>query len=144
MFELNRLASTGWHQLKIIDRHFCYHNDFQTLSISNNQLKCCSRDDGLIKVYTLSGELLLSIGASIHGYGDAGYLAHPYISDDDDEGSVLIADTGNDKLKVMSEQGEFSVLQLQPPVSRPRSAVLFNNQLYVTSHNEKLIAKYSC
>ena len=80
------------------------------------------------------------------GCGDADHLACPYISDDDDDGSVLIAEEGNDRLQVMSEQGEFSVLQLQPPVLDPRSAVLYNNNLYVTStsYGKAKIYKYSC
>ena len=78
------------------------------------------------------------------GRSDVGQLDCPFISGDDDDGSVLIADWGNNRLQVMSEQGEFSVLQLQPPVSRPRSAVLFNNNLYVTSYDKKAIYKYSC
>ena len=112
------------------------------MSISNNQLKCCSAEDDTIKVYSLSGELLQTYGT--HGRGDAGQLNLPYISDDDDDGSVLIADQFNDRLQVMSEQGEFSVLQLQPPVSCPRSAVQLNNQLYVTSEQNNVIYKYSC
>ena len=83
-------------------------------------------------VYSLSGELLQTYGA--RGSRDAGQFDHPYICADDDDGSVLIADWNNDRLQVMSEQGEFSVLQLQPPVSRPLGAVLFNNQLYVVSN----------
>ena len=65
-------------------------------------------------------------------------------SDDDDDCSVLIVDWGNDRLQVMSEQGEFTVLQLQPPVSRPRSAVLFKNNLIVASIDKFQIHKYSC
>ena len=107
------------------------------LSISKNQLKFCSTED-TIKVYSLSGELLQTY--VIRGCDDADQLYHPVISDTDDDGSVLIT-------PVMSEQGEFSVLQLQPPVSRPSCAVLFNNQLYVTSlpwSGKNSIYKYSC
>ena len=73
---------------------------------------------------------------------NAGGLSYPYISDDDDDDSVLIADQLNQRLQVMSEQGEFSVLQLKPPVSQPRSAVLFNNHLYVARPGE--LCRYSC
>ena len=95
-----------------------------------------------MKVYSLSGELLQTYGA--RGGGDAAKLNGPFIGDDDDDGSVLIADYGNDRLQVMSEQGEFSVLQLQPPISQPCSAMLFNKQLYVISEDDNLIYKYSC
>ena len=139
-----------WLQIRSIDLDFDDKGYTLTLSISNNQLTCCSAGDGSIKVYSLSGELLQTYGT--RGRGDAGQLDCPFISDDDDDGSVLIADRDIDRLQVMSEQGEFNVLQLQPPVSRPsvsqpRSAVLFNNQLFVTSRElfrPSNIYQYSC
>ena len=100
-----------------------------TLGISNNQLKCCLIGESVIKFYSLSGELLQTYGT--YGSDDAGQLDCPYVNGE--YGSVLIADCGNSRLEVMSEQGEFNVLQLKPPVSRPRSAVMSNRQLYVTS-----------
>ena len=139
VFQHNNRTSPRWRQLRSIDHDFETKGYTLTPSISNNQLKCCSAGDSVIKVYSLSGELLQTYGTS--GVGDAGQ----FICNDDDDGSVLITD--NDKLQVMSEQGEFSVLQLQPPVSRPRSAVLFNNQLYVTASpvlGEGSVYKYSC
>ena len=127
-----------------MDHDFNANKGTLTLSISNNQLKCCSIGDDSIKVYSLSGELLQTYGTL--GRGAAGQLYCPYISDDDDDGSVLIADRNNNRLQVMSEQGEVSVLQLQPPVSQPRSAVLFESHMFVTSWNKKTIYryKYSC
>ena len=116
-------------------------NGTVTLSVKNNQIKCCSSFDTKIVIYSLSGKLLQTYGT--HGRDDAGHFCFPYICADDDDGSVLIADRNNCRLQVMSEQGEFSVLQLQPPVSVPSSAVLFNNQLYVTSDWDKSLIKYS-
>ena len=82
------------------------------------------------------------------GYGDAGNFGCAYISDDDDDGSVLIVDQCNDNLQVMSEQGKFNLLQLEPPVSARRRALLFNNQLYMTIAKfygaQGSIRKYSC
>ena len=111
-----------------------------TLSVRNEQIKCCSASDSQIAVYSLSGELLQTHGE--RGRGNAGRLKYPYICTDDDDGSVLIADCQNNRLQVMSEQGEFSVLQLQPPVSQPRIAILFNNQLYMTSFWGQTLLKY--
>ena len=142
MFQHNGTSSKGWRQLRSFDHDFAEEGYILTLSISNNQLKCCSALCGIIKVYSLSGELLQTHGT--RGSGAAGRLNDPFISDDD--GSVLMPDLSNDRLQVMSEQGQFSVLQLQPSVSGPRSAVLFNNQLYVTSvsHGNIKISKYAC
>ena len=131
VFQHNETVPPEWLYLRSIYHKFSNRGPVITLSISNNQLKCCSAEDGVIKIYSLSGELLQTYGTP--GRSDVGQLDCPFISDDDDDGSVLIADCGNNRLQVMSEQGEFSALQLQPPVSRPRRAVLFNTQLYVVS-----------
>ena len=143
VFQRNDIMSPRWIKIRSIDHDFDLKGFTLTLSISNNQLKCCSAGDGVIKVYSLSGELLQTFGTP--GRGDAGHLRVdcPYIRDDDDDGSVLIAGYGNDRLQVMSEQGEFSVLQLQLPVSYPRSAVLFKNNLFVTSSKTGKIYKCS-
>ena len=142
MLQYNESSSPRWAKIRCIDHDFENKGATLTLSISNNQLKCCSFGDDIIKVYSLSGELLQSYGT--RGRGDAGQLNGPFICGDDDDGSVLITDQGNSRLQVMSEQGEFSVLQLQPPVSQPRDAMLFNDKLYVTSMDDKAIYKYSC
>ena len=141
MFQHDDASSPRWIKIRSIDHDFEEEGFTLTLIISNIQLKCCSHGDDTIKVYSLSGELLQTYDA--HGNGDAGQLDGPYISDDDDDGSVLIADCGNNRLQVMSEQGEFSVLRLKPPVREPRSAVLWNNQLYVLSLRWKKVYKYT-
>ena len=146
MFRYNKTLLPRWLNVTSIDHDFETKHSALTLSISNNQLKCCSAKDGTIEVHLPGGKLLQTYGA--RGSGDAGQLLAPYITDDgdDNDGSVLIADCGNDRLQVMSEQGEFSVLQLQPTVSRPCRAALFNNQLYIisTSLGDYSIYKYSC
>ena len=143
VFQYNATSSPRWTHIRSIDHDFEKKGATLTLSISNNQLKCCSYAIGSIKVYSLSGDLLLT-----HTASNTDQFYRPIISDDDDDGSVLIADCYNDRLQVMSEQGEFSVLQLQPPVSKPRSAVLFNNHLYVMTsplHTDQgFICKYAC
>ena len=115
-------------------------NGMVTLSVKNNQIKCCSFREDNIAVRSLTGQLLATYGTN---GGRAGQLIGPRMFDDDDDGSVLISDLLNDRLQVMSELGEFSVLQLQPQVSQPRSAILFDNQLYVISDKEKTVYKYS-
>ena len=138
VFQYTDTSSQRWIKIRSIDRDFTDKHVSLTLSISKYQLKSCSANTGIIKVYLLSGKLLQTYGK----------LGCPFISDNDDDGSMLIADWSNDILQVMSEQGEFSALQLQPPVSGPHGAVLFNNQLYVTSSpnltDQGCISKYSC
>ena len=119
----------------------CGLGDWIALSVKNSKIKCCSNDDHKIAVYSLTAEFLLAYGT--RGRGDAGQLYNPYILDDDDDGSVLIADRNNHRLQVMSEQWKFNVIQLQPPVSRPDGAVLINNKLYVTSDDNKKTYRYA-
>ena len=111
------------------------------LRVINNDVICSSGTNSEIHAYSLNGELLQAHGTP--GSGEAGRFSKPYICDVDTAGSVLIADRDNNRLQVMSEQGEFRVLELQPEVSKPVSAVLFNGHLYVTSGDKKTIRKYS-
>ena len=121
-------------------RSFKVMTGWAMLSVQNDQVKCCSFDEHKIAVYSLTGQLLRTYGG--RGSGDAGKFNCPYIYSHD--GIVLIADRLNGRLQVMSEQGEFSVLQLQPPVTSPLRAVLFKNHVFVASWDKKAIYKYSC
>ena len=84
-------------------------------------------------MYSLTGEFIRAHGTP--GSGEAGQFNEPLICDVDRDGNVLIADRGNNRLQMMSEQGEFSVLEVQPEASRPSSAVMLDGYLYVTSVN---------
>ena len=130
--------SGGWTKV----RSFNVNKGILSLSVQNNQLKCVSLWEVEIAVYSLTGRLLRIHGS--RGLRDAGQFTSPSIRCDDDDGSVLIADCVNGRLQVMTKQGKFSVLQLKPPVSRPGGAVLFNNNLYVSSEDKKTVYKYSC
>ena len=112
------------------------------LRAANNRLMCSNTAHHEIQVYSLSGELLQAF--SRPGSGDADRFNSPIICDVDTDGCVLIADCDNDRLQVMSEQGEFRVLDLQPHISQPESAVIFSGDLYVTSYKECTVYKYSC
>ena len=114
---------------------------FITLSVKNNKIECCTSRENKINVCSMSGELLHTYGTWGNDY--EGELDGSMICTDDDDGSVMIADHGNNRLQVMSEKGEFTVLQLQPPVTEPCSAVVFNDKLYVTSDDNKKIYKYA-
>ena len=135
VFQFKSEDSLKWHQNTCIEHEFGSNKHFLTLAISDNRLVCRSYKKGTIKLYSLDGELLQTYGPRCHI--DGLFLR-------DDDGSVLIADCGNDRLQVMSEWGGFSFLQLTPRVSRPCSAVLFNYRLYVTSDNDNAIYQYSC
>ena len=71
-------------------------NGWITLRVKDSQITCCSDRDDTIVVYSVNGELLKTYGA--RGSGDAGRFDWPLICGDDDDGSVLIADHGNNRL----------------------------------------------
>lgn len=113
------------------------------MSVTNQIIKCCSAKQQNIVVYSPMGEhKLLTVGES--GSKQAGQFNYPLISDDDSYGTLLIADNDNNRIQVLTCYGGFSVLKLCPQVSQPRSVVLLNNHLYVTSVEKQTLAKYSC
>ena len=108
VFQRRQQPSPGWLNVSTIGGDNRVRSDALTLSmsVSNDELTCCSRDGGKVNVYSLlsgGSELLRSYGARGRG-GAAGQLCGPVISDDDGDGSVLIADRENNRLQVMSEQ----------------------------------------
>ena len=128
-------------------RHYIgTRNNLLTLSISNNQLKCCSYwyVNGNIETYSLApnGELLQTYGPTRCVF--ARRFNGAFIRGGDADGSVLIVDRHSGTLCVRDERGEYSELHLHPSVSKPCGAVLFNNHLYVTSDADNAIYRYSC
>ena len=119
-------------------------SSYVTLSVRNDVITYCDVTDATVKVCSLSGQLRHTFAAASANDDDVVALKGALICDDDVDGSVLIANSGNDQLLVMNAQGEFRALQLQPPVQRPRGAVYVNGRLYVTSEKDKTISKYSC
>ena len=117
-------------------------NDWTTFVIRDNKLTCSMKATNEMRVYSLRGELLQTHRVAGGRGRGAGQLRAPYVTGQDDEGSVLIADHSSNRLQVMSARGEFSVLQLEPQVSRPVGAVLWNSALYVSSAGELTIAKF--
>ena len=111
-----------------------------TLSVQNNNMLVCSAGDNRIAVYSMSGEFENSYGTKGQGIDDR--LDGPIICNDDDSGSVLIADRYNNRLQVMSQQGEFSIAVLKPSMECPVGAALFGSNLFVTSSAANAIYKY--
>ena len=105
-----------------------------TLSVTGNYVTQCSALDNVcVRYYPWRG---LNVS-----YDDTQGLHQPVICDDDDEGSVLIAESGSEQLIVLSDEGILRSLVLQLPVFKLTDAVLFNNSLYIVS--ETRIIKYS-
>ena len=107
-------------------------NGCTTISIWNNNIRCVSDWDHRMAIYSLKGNLLRTFDTWDWGIG-VGQLNCPQICADDKEGNVMITCRNLDTLLVMNDHRECSVVELQPPVSSPTCAVLFNNDLYVAS-----------
>ena len=142
VFDYTESALTKLRTIKLLFAHNKNKRD-ATLKMcaTNNGLACSSSTHNEIQEYSFSGEFRQIYGRP--GSGEAGQLAFPRICDVDTSGSVLITDCDNNRLQVMSEQGEFCVLDLEPEVSGPVSAAIFSGHLYVTSGNRTTIHKYS-
>ena len=56
---------------------------------------------------------------------------------------MLVADCGNDRLQVCDASGQWSVLDLQPPVKGPDSAAVIGNKLYVCSRDDLTLSVYA-
>ena len=118
---------------------------YLSLSVKNNQIACSSYHDHRIALYSLTGVLRHTFGS--RGCGDAGLLNAPVIIDDDDDGSVLIADKWNRRVQLMTRGGEFHVFQLQPSPTSVRCCVLYKRHFYVMPHStspQTPLFKYNC
>ena len=115
---------------------------WKTLSVSRERITCGSQHENEVAVYRMNGTLIRKRGQ--FGSEKAGHFSGLYVCDEDDAGSVLIADRWNDELQVMTaSRGTFRIVSLEPKVEQPRAAVLFNGDLYVTSCATKSLYRYS-
>ena len=137
-----------------------------TLATANVKIFACSAHDAKMFVLSQSGEVLQTHGKPGSGPADgelsdeeayelsdekahqaesppAGELCGPYLCAVDSDESLLVADCGNDRLQVCDVSGQWSVLDLEPPVTTPNSAVVIDNKLYVCSSVDKTLSVYA-
>ena len=87
-------------------------------------------------------------GKVINTYGDrgseaAGDLNEPYLCQEDDEGAMLIADYGNDRIQVLDKWRSWSIVKMNTTVNGPNGAVYVNGTLYVVSLNDSKLYSYT-
>ena len=119
------------------------NGDFISLGILNNLLYVCSFNDNKIYAYTLSGDFQFTTGK--YGKEAPGELSWSRIFDTNTSGTALISDYHNNRLQVLSASGQWSIVQLDPPVKSPLGACLVNDTLYVSHKNEngkRVISSY--
>ena len=111
-----------------------------TLCISNNLLYVCLSGDNRIDIFSLDGHLRSSTDSN--GDGGPRQLSCPFICATDDAGAALIADYSNNRLQLLSANGQWSIVQLQLPVEDPWGACLVNDTLYVNEWYNKSLHAY--
>ena len=116
-------------------------DDVMTLATANGKIFACSLDDAKVFVLSQSGEVLQTHGKP--GSGPAGELYGPELCAVDSEESMLVADFYHDRLQVCDVSGQWSVLDLQPPVKRPSRAAVIDNKLYVCSWDQETLSIYA-
>ena len=159
--------SSTWRRLREIPTPCCSAVDNSSrhkLHVSDDRiLLCCETKAKLHVLNCQSGELLQTHGRSViearvednnstigqTGSGrrvqqqwGPGVLHGPRLCQVDADGSVLVADSYNQRLQVMQADGTWNVVDVDDrTLSFPRAAVWINESLYVANYGA--IARYS-
>ena len=64
-------------------------------------------------------------------------LGRPFMCDSDENGNILIVDSNNHRVVVVTESGQTGVVQLDYQVSHPRAALLFKDKLFVSTYDTR-------
>ena len=115
--------------------------DFITLSISNTAITICSENENKICTMNQAGNVLHIYGTS--GSEAADELEYPSLCQEDDDGTLLVADYGNDRFQVRNKQGEWSIVIMEPAVKWPSWAAYVNGVVYVVSLDKNLYSYYA-
>ena len=111
-----------------------------TLSIHDSIIYVCLRGKTKLMAYSLSGEQMgswVSLGGE-----EAGELSDPFLCMTGTDCAVLIADRDNNRLQVLGADRQWSVVSMQPPVRRPKSALLHRGRLLVASYRDNTLYEY--
>ena len=136
------MQNDRWKTRHIVSLAYTVKNDaYLTLATTNGKIFACSDDDAKVLVLSQSGEVLQAHGKP--GSGPAGELDWPDLCAVDIEESMLVADYRNDRLQVCDRNGQWSVLDLQPPVKNPVRAAVIDNKLYVCSRIQQTLSLYA-
>ena len=116
-----------------------------TIAISNDNIVSCSTTTNDYYFYSVQGKLQSVFDGP--GGDNAAAITWddhlPHLCGGDAAGSLLIAEPLEYGLQVMSRDGEFRSLKLQPDVKTPRRAVLHKNYLFVISYQDEKLYKYN-
>ena len=116
-----------------------------TIAISNDNIVSCSTETNNCYIYSVQGKLhsIFDCPGGDNVGKDEADPHYPHVCGADAAGSVLLAEPMEHGLQVMSKDGEFRSLKLQPDVKTPRRAVLHKNYLFVISYQDEKLYKYN-
>ena len=103
----------------------CALSNDDTMAVVNETIVICSYRNSALHRYSLSGEPLASLPSS-PSKRSPGHLWRPRICCRTGNGSLLIADHYNNRLQVLTPDGQWQVLQFARALSYPWDAVLAN------------------
>ena len=150
--------SSTWRRLRAIPTPCCAAENYSchTLHVSDDRILLCCYFKHKLYELSHSGELLRTHGrsrdeatedgiigqtAAVEPVCNPGILSGPLLCQMDVEGSALVTDWGNRKLKLMRADGTWSVVDLDQTVRKPVAAVWCNASLYVA--NDDKIVRFS-
>ena len=127
-----RFDNNKWRKVRRphIYRQMSLQSRVKLAATANNTIIFGGTDPDTIYEMTLDGDSVVKHERKGAGAGELHLCAA------DAEGSILVADTKNNSLWVCEPSGAWTELDLRPPVTRPRSAVVINNKLCVASDND--------
>ena len=113
---------------------------FNTLSISDTTITICSQCEHKLYIMNVRGEVIHTYGT--HGSRDAGELDDPVLCQEDEDGAMLLAEFWNNRLQILDEQRKWSIVNMQPEVKTPMSAIYVNHVIYVVSKRDLKLYSY--
>ena len=114
---------------------------FHRLSVNETGIKLSCYDCDTIYILDLEGtlkqthgpEIVITVPSSSVSEGEQSVLDGPYICQEEDDGAVMAADINNDRLLVVTEEGQWKQVRLNETLEKPADAVWWRERLYVSS-----------
>ena len=121
------------------------------LSVNEAGIKLNCVNGDIIYILDLEGnlkqtygpEIAIAASSSSVSEGEQSVLYGPVICQEDDYGSVMVADVDNNRLLVVTEQKQWRQIRLNETIEGPVDAVWWRERLYVSSLCNKTLTIFS-
>ena len=142
-----------WKQLRSIstpctDTKHEYGLYRHTICVNSTHIALSCRDCDTIYILDLHGKFKQSHGPAItltmpsSSECEDSKINYPYICQEDDNGTILVADTSNDRMLVLTAEGHWRRVKLNDDLQCPRSAVWWKGRLYVSTWDDETITMF--